>query len=223
MNIYYTIYKTTNTINNKIYIGKHKTTDLNDDYLGSGIALTDAIKKYGRENFTKEILYVLDNEYDMNNKECEIITEEFISLDTNYNMMLGGQGGWSLAIESRMTRYVNRLDQYNNNPQQCQGCGSILTHKSRNNKFCSHRCQNIHQNSMSELSPDRRREIMVKRNISGDKNGMYNKKHSPESIEQMKINRKGKNKQPKSAETKEKMRLAAIARWAKQKAMINGS
>lgn len=33
---YYTIYKTTNLINGKIYIGKHQTKDPYDSYLGSG-------------------------------------------------------------------------------------------------------------------------------------------------------------------------------------------
>ena len=64
----YLIYKTTNLINGKYYIGKHETDDINDDYLGSGIALLAAIKKYGRENFTKEVLYVFDSEQEMIDK-----------------------------------------------------------------------------------------------------------------------------------------------------------
>lgn len=45
----YTIYKTTNKIDGKIYIGKHETQDLKDGYLGSGTHLKRAIKKYGEE------------------------------------------------------------------------------------------------------------------------------------------------------------------------------
>ena len=91
--MFYTIYKTTNLINGKYYIGKHQTLNIDDTYLGSGIAITKAINKYGRENFTKEILFVFDNELDMNNKEKEIVTEEFISSKNNYNRGVGGQGG----------------------------------------------------------------------------------------------------------------------------------
>ena len=48
------IYKTTNLINGKIYIGKYKGNRKN--YLGSGVILKKAIKKYGIENFTREII-----------------------------------------------------------------------------------------------------------------------------------------------------------------------
>ncbi len=89
----YIIYRTTNIVNGKIYIGKHQTKDVDDGYLGSGIALEKAIKKYGKVSFKKEVLFVFDSEDEMNQKEKELVTESFIASNSNYNMGVGGEGG----------------------------------------------------------------------------------------------------------------------------------
>lgn len=102
--MFYTIYKITNRINGKIYIGKHQTKDLNDGYMGSGKLLKSAIKKHGLENFSKEYIFVFENEVDMNAKETEIVTEEFVEKDTNYNLCPGGKGGWGYVNEFFLTR-----------------------------------------------------------------------------------------------------------------------
>lgn len=91
--MYFIIYETTNTINNKKYIGKHITDDMADDYLGSGIYLGHAIQKYGRHNFSKKILFVYDNEYEMNQTEIEMVNEVIVNDPMYYNIALGGQGG----------------------------------------------------------------------------------------------------------------------------------
>ena len=89
----YTIYKVTNTINNKIYIGKHQTENPDDGYYGSGVALKNSIRKHGKSNFTKEVLHIFDSEEEMNKMEKELITEEFVSRTDTYNMGVGGEGG----------------------------------------------------------------------------------------------------------------------------------
>lgn len=91
--MFYTIYKVINRKNNKKYIGKHITENINDDYLGSGILLKQAIKKHGKENFEKEILFVFDNEKDMNDKEKELINLSLVKSQEYYNISLGGYGG----------------------------------------------------------------------------------------------------------------------------------
>ena len=65
----YIVYKTTNTINGKYYIGAHRTDNLNDGYVGSGVGLKRAIEKYGKENFVTETLHTLRTEDEMYAKE----------------------------------------------------------------------------------------------------------------------------------------------------------
>ncbi len=93
---YYTIYKIINKINGKYYCGKHQTKDLDDGYMGSGKLIKQAIKKYGIENFYKEIMFVCETEEEMNLKEKEVVV---VSEET-YNLCEGGKGGFS---------YINKL------------------------------------------------------------------------------------------------------------------
>jgi hypothetical protein len=88
--MFYTIYKITNKINDKTYIGKHQTKNLDDGYMGSGNYIKRAIKKHGIDNFMKEILHVFDNELEMNLVEKELV----ILGETSYNICPGGQGGF---------------------------------------------------------------------------------------------------------------------------------
>lgn len=69
----YLIYKIKNLINGKIYVGKHKTTDENDSYMGSGKLIKNAVRKYGRENFKKDILFCAFSWADASSIEYEFI------------------------------------------------------------------------------------------------------------------------------------------------------
>lgn len=91
----YFIYLTTNLTNNKKYIGKHQGS-IDDTYLGSGSILKDAIHKYGKENFKREILEIVNSK-----KELDIAEKKWIKFfnadDKNnlnfYNLHEGGTGG----------------------------------------------------------------------------------------------------------------------------------
>ena len=92
-------------VNGKIYIGVHKTDNLNDDYMGSGKYLKHAQKKYGIENFTREYLQIFDNAEDMFNMESELVNEEFVARNDVYNLKLGGYGGWVGCNEAYVKRF----------------------------------------------------------------------------------------------------------------------
>lgn len=101
----YIVYQTVNKINNKIYIGVHKTEDPDvfDGYLGCGAYankpssynktkyhLHNAILKYGPKNFIRKTLKVFDSAEGAFKLEAELVNESFIKREDTYNMTLGG-------------------------------------------------------------------------------------------------------------------------------------
>jgi group I intron endonuclease len=111
--MFYLIYKITNNIDGKIYIGSHKTKNVNDDYMGSGKYLNRAYLKYGLDNFTKEIMFVFDNAKDMYAKEAELVNDDFLTEGNTYNLKRGGFGGFD---------YINNTG-INNKANQCSKAG----------------------------------------------------------------------------------------------------
>lgn len=95
--MFYTVYKITNIINQKIYIGVHKTDDLNDGYMGSGVYLKNAQTKYGMSAFKKEYIQIFDNVDDMFKMESQLVNEEFVSRQDTYNLTTGGRGGYQFV------------------------------------------------------------------------------------------------------------------------------
>lgn len=91
----YCIYRITNCINGKTYIGQHKYNKTPyDDYMGSGNILKKAQKKYGIENFIKGI--IIDNIEDkdvINELEIFYIAfEREYNINGCYNIADGGEG-----------------------------------------------------------------------------------------------------------------------------------
>ena len=104
--MFYYLYEIKNNLNGMVYIGIHKTNNLNDGYMGSGKIIKQAIKKYGKNNFSKRILSFFQNELEMTAAEVEYVNEEYVSSLDTYNLVVGGGCGWS---------YVNKL--YPNKPK----------------------------------------------------------------------------------------------------------
>ena len=90
----YYVYKTTNIANNKIYVGVHKSDNIqNDNYLGSGKYLNEAIKKYGKQNFKRQILFQCKTQKQMYQKQAQIVNQQFLKRQDTYNLTPGGYGG----------------------------------------------------------------------------------------------------------------------------------
>lgn len=102
----YIVYKTTNLINGKYYVGVHKTIKGSEDpYIGNGITsdwtrkeksgIHAAVRKYGYKNFKRETLFVYpdteDGEQAAFDKEAEIVNRDFIKNPMTYNLCLGGR------------------------------------------------------------------------------------------------------------------------------------
>jgi len=192
------IYKTTNTINGKIYIGKsEKDVDENREYLGSGVILKKAVKKYGKDNFTKEILYVSDSIDKINEAEIAYISYFKEMFQENcYNIAEGGTGGNSLKFysEDQLNNFKNKMSAIlkgENNPfygkQHTKETKQRISETKQGSCYsdefkqkCSNRMIgntiNIGRKHSKETI-DNKREI-----FSGEGNPMYGKKHSEETL-----------------------------------------
>lgn len=107
------LYKTTNLLNDKVYIGIHECGDtcrhLVDSkcmYFGSGSAIGRALKKYGKENFTRETLAEFSTEAQVLAEEARVVDEAWVKSSTNYNMTLGGgkppnQSGFKMSQKAK--------------------------------------------------------------------------------------------------------------------------
>lgn len=95
MSLYHIIYKTINLKNDKYYIGKHSTDNIDDGYLGSGVVLKKAIEKNGRTNFKREVLHIFENESDAYAMEAKLVNGGAVDDSNCYNIKIGGEGGLS--------------------------------------------------------------------------------------------------------------------------------
>ena len=104
------VYKTTNNLNKKYYIGIHSTEDINDEYLGCGhwrgrkiyadtkSPILNAFLKYGDENFTRDVLFIFESREEALLKERELIN---ITDRDCYNAREGGENGYVYTEDAK--------------------------------------------------------------------------------------------------------------------------
>lgn len=163
MQKHYTVYKVTNTVNHKFYIGQHQTFNVTDGYLGSGTAIKSAIKKYGCGVFVKKVLHVFDNFDEMNAAEQALVTEELVNNPQCYNQAPGGQ----FANLSKKQKYVRT-------PEHCKKLGDVHRGKKKDPDVVSRRAKTCKENRAKMTQEERN----VRFGLTGERNGFYNKSHS---------------------------------------------
>ena len=178
------IYLTTNLITNEKYIGKH-CGDENDNYLGSGKILQRAIKKYGKENFKREILYISKNAQENNEKEKEFI-KVFNAVEdrTFYNISKGGDGGDIFHLlpvkqQEELREQARERNTGINNPRYGIHLSEETKEKIRRNRNTEYMQTEEYKQTMSEATLK-------------EKNGMYGKHHTEEAKQKMSKAKKGK-------------------------------
>jgi len=152
----------------------HSTSNLEDNYMGSGKRLKRSLNKYGAENHTKEILEFLTDRKSLAEREREIVNQEILNEELCMNLQLGGGGG--ISSEEHLLNLHNGSSKWNHD-------------KWKNEVWIEKNYKNISESS----------SIRAKKTWSNPENADKLKKawnwkgrnHSKETIEQMKNSHKG--------------------------------
>lgn len=124
------IYITTCTINNKKYIGQRKYSRGWKGYLGSGVAFENAVKKYGKENFKREIICEADSAEELNRLEYELsVKYDVVNSDDWYNLCYGGNAthGYKFSDESKKIMSEKKKGLYDGDKNPMYGVHRKLT------------------------------------------------------------------------------------------------
>lgn len=178
----YYIYRITNLINGKTYIGQHKYKKLNDSYMGSGKHLKAAQAKYGIENFKKEILVfnVSKKEHiDLLEKTFIAAEREKVGIENCYNIAEGGEGGNTGPRSEEWKRKIS---------ESKKGKSKSEEHKRKISETCKGRPSSMKGKHRSEETKRKLSEAL-KGNIPWNKG----KKMSEETKKKISEARKGKH------------------------------
>lgn len=182
------IYKTTNLLSGRYYIGMHSTNDLDDAYLGSGTYLRRSLNKHSKENHKREILEFCKTRKELKSREQEIVNLNEIAKKDCMNLKVGGSGGFhgihTSETREKMSKNNGRHWKYNR-----------MSDKTR---------EKIRNTLMGHIVSDATKEKISKATIG--------KSHKPMSDETKRKIGKANLGKTVSDETKEKLRKANLGR-----------
>lgn len=166
------VYKTTNLVNNKVYIGKDGKN--NPNYLGSGKLLQLAIKKYGRNKFKKEILFESEDENLINQIE-KLEIKKHKNRDSCYNIAEGGTGGFTTKYYSKEehNRWINNLSKAN-----------------KNRKFSLETREKISQSNRGKFYGDKKTISDSVKKVWSDPNSVFNSDEYRKKLSKIHLGRK---------------------------------
>ncbi len=176
----YIVYKTTNLINGKIYVGVHRTNpDIFDGYIGCGVTKKDrkkkikgfpkAVQKYGYENFKRETLYIFPDTEEGKKlayaKEAEIVNIDFVKRTDTYNLSVGGiisqyEHSRKIAQYTLEGKFIRVWDSIKE-ASQALNLNSIKQNLSGNSKYCGNYQWKYFNDDMSDISPVEKKEKSV--------------------------------------------------------------
>lgn len=201
------IYRITNLVNGKTYIGQHKYKELNDYYMGSGVLLKRAQRKYGIENFKKEILYAnIQYQDTADSVEMYAIAKERSVGKAEYNIANGGNCTGTVSDETR-----KKLSDSHKGKRLSEETKRKITEankgKHKGKKFPNRK-------RISDESRKRISDALKGRTISwGSKISASNKGKKMSEEAKKKISESSKGRQH-SEETRKKLSEARKAYWA---------
>ena len=213
------IYKTTNLINGKFYIGKHSCDHLKPYYLGSGNAIRDAIKKYGRKNFIRETLFIFDNEDDCIQKEMDVVTEELTQDPLCYNISTGGYAGRTQADSSKKLIANAVKEEWHNNTDRKNAASLGLIERNAAGISGLHSWSDESRKIMSAKAKERWSNSSYKKNTGAAISKALTGVKQSESHLQSNIRAQNKTKYCKHCQQPHK--IAAYGRWHGDKCKEN--
>jgi hypothetical protein len=146
---YHYLYKTTNEINGKFYIGIHSTDNLNDGYIGSGKRLWYSLNKYGKENHKKDILEFVNSREILHQKEIDLINE-YKNSNLCMNLSNGGFGfNMNHTIETK-AKISETLS--NKTYEDIHGVSNANKEREKRRKAALNQWKTIDENAKKEMS-----------------------------------------------------------------------